>query len=341
MEKINIKNYSISEIENLIEDFGEKRYRAKQIFSWLAKGTYDFDEMSNISKFLRSRLQEKAYIENIIPKKILTSGDETRKYLFQLSDGYLIESVYMKYKHGNSVCISSQVGCKMGCSFCASTIGGLKRNLLASEMVEQVLKIKEDVKERISHIVVMGSGEPFENYNQLLKFLTLVHSEEGLNIGWRNMTVSTCGIIPKIIDFAKKMPQVTLAISLHAPNDKIRNQMMGISKRYPMTDLLKVCQDYIRMTNRRITFEYALIDGINDLDENAKELAEKIKHMLCHVNLIPLNKVEESQLSGSSKKRAERFKEILEAYHIHTTIRRELGDDIEAACGQLRRRYEK
>ncbi len=338
MMKRNIKDCTLGELESFVLELGEKKFRAKQIFSWLSKGIYDFEEMRNIPKKFRDQLKDSAYIENIVCEKILFSKeDATRKYLFKLKDDHLIESVYMNYRYGNSICISSQVGCKMGCSFCASTIGGVKRNLSPSEMLEQVLKIQEDVKERISHVVVMGSGEPFENYDALLKFLEIIHSQEGLYLSYRNITVSTCGIIPKIIDFARKMPQVTLAISLHAPNNPIRNSIMAVNKKYPLDQLLQACNQYIELTNKRITFEYALIQGVNDCEEHAEELGKILKDMLCHVNLIPLNKVQENTFIGSERKKAERFQEILEKYRVNATIRRELGSDIEAACGQLRR----
>lgn len=338
--KINIKNYLLPELEELFISFGEKRFRARQIFQWLYKGIYDYEYMTDISKDLKNVLIENTYIENISCKKIMVSHeDETKKYLFRLSDGNIIESVYMKYKHGNSVCVSSQAGCRMGCSFCASTIGGLQRNLLASEMIDQVLKIQSDTGEKISNVVIMGSGEPFENYDEVLRFIRILHTKEGLNMSLRNITVSTCGIIPNIIDFAYQMPQVTLAVSLHASNDETRNRIMPINKKYPLPQLMKACKEYIAITNKRITFEYALIEGVNDSEKDAKELALLVKDMLCHVNLISLNKVDESHLKGTNRQTAERFKNILEQYKINATIRRELGSDIDAACGQLRRRY--
>ncbi|MCG8483769.1 MAG: 23S rRNA (adenine(2503)-C(2))-methyltransferase RlmN [Clostridia bacterium] len=340
MEKINLKNYTLEELENLMEQFDEKKFRARQIFSWLYKGVYDFEEMTNLSKSLRNQLKEYCYIENISDKQIMISKeDSTRKYLFGLKDDHIIESVYMEYKHGSTVCISSQVGCGMGCSFCASAIGGVKRNLHASEMLEQVLQIQNDVSKRISNVVIMGSGEPFENFEEVLKFLKIINNDQGLNIGLRNITISTCGILPKIIEFAKQMPQVTLAISLHAPNNNIRNKIMSINKKYPIEELMKVCQQYISLTNKRITFEYALIEGLNDSKENAEQLAGLLKNMLCHVNLIPLNNVEEMQYKGSTRAAAMHFKDVLEKNGINATIRRELGEDIDAACGQLRRRH--
>lgn len=342
MDKVNLKNYTLKEIEQLMETFKEKKFRAQQVFSWLYKGIYDFEDMTNLSKSLRSLLTEHCYIENILVEQKMTSKeDHTRKYLFALKDEHIIESVYMEYKHGSTVCISSQVGCKMGCSFCASTIGGVKRNLNASEMLEQVLQIQKDVSKRISNVVIMGSGEPFENYEEVMRFLKIVNSPHGLNIGLRNITVSTCGILPKIIEFAKDMPQVTLAISLHAPNNNIRNAIMHINKNYPIEKLIEVCKEYITITNKRITFEYALIEGLNDSLENAEQLAGLLKNMLCHVNLIPLNNVEEMKYKGSKRAVALQFKDVLEKNGINATIRRELGEDIDAACGQLRRRHMK
>lgn len=341
MEKINLKNYTLDELENLMDEFDEKKFRGHQIFSWLYKGVYDFEDMTNLPKSFINQLMEDCYIENLAVKQTMISKiDNTRKYLFGLHDGHVIESVFMEYRHGNTVCISSQVGCRMGCAFCASTIGGVKRNLYASEMLDQVLQIQNDVGERISNVVIMGSGEPLENFDQLIKFLKIINTGRGLNISLRNITISTCGILPKIIQLGYDMPQINLAISLHAPNNKIRNKIMRINKKYPIEELMKTCKKYLFLTDRRITFEYALIKGLNDSKENAEELSKLIKKMLCHVNLIPLNDVEESQYKGSSIETIVQFKRILEKNGINVTIRRELGDDIEAACGQLRRGYE-
>ncbi len=342
MSKVNLKNMLKSDFQSYIESIGEKKFRAKQIFKWIHSGTESFDDMTNISNELKIRLKAGSYIENIEPVEILKSKvDRTRKYLFKLADDHIIESVFMKYKHGNSVCISSQVGCKMGCAFCASTIGGVKRNLTASEMLDQVLKIQKDTEQKVSNIVIMGSGEPFENYDELIKFLKLVNDEDGLNIGMRNITVSTCGLISYILKFGKDMPQVNLAISLHASDDETRTNLIPINKKYDLRKLLEACKAYIEMTNRRITFEYALIDGVNDSKNDAVKLAELLEGMLCYVNIIPLNDVKESKFKGTDKKKAERFKEILLKNGINATIRRELGTDIDAACGQLRRKYTK
>lgn len=324
-------------MEIYFETLGEKKFRARQVYSWLYRGIYSFEDMTDLSKELRAKLEEFAFIEALSIEDLqISPKDGTRKYLFGLSDGFAVESVFLKYRYGNSVCLSSQAGCRMGCLFCASAIGGLSRSLTASEMVDQILAIEKDVAERVSHIVVMGTGEPFDNYENLLRFLELVRSEEGLNISARSITVSTCGLVPKIHELAKDMPQVNLAISLHASNDAIRDTLMPINKKYPMDQLLDAAKAHIARTNRRITFEYALIKGINDSDKQAKELAGKLRGMLCHVNLIPLNEVSETVYKGSPRDKVEEFKKILEAAGIQTTLRRGLGEDIDAACGQLR-----
>ena len=340
MSRVNLKNMQSSDLESYMVSIGEKKFRAKQIFKWIYSGAESFDDMTNIAHEFKIRLKAGSYIENIEPVEILKSKkDKTRKYLFKLDDGNVIESVFMKYKHGNSVCISSQVGCKMGCAFCASTIGGIKRNLTASEMIDQILKIQKDTGEKIGNIVVMGSGEPFDNYTELLSFLKLVNDPEGLNVGMRNITVSTCGLISYILKFAKDMPQVNLAISLHASSDEKRDAIMPINKKYDILKLLTACHEYIKITNRRITFEYALIKGQNDSKQDAVQLAELLEGMLCHVNIIPLNSVKESKFSGSDRDTAEKFESILKRNGINATIRRELGTDIDAACGQLRRKH--
>ncbi|MBF8982088.1 23S rRNA (adenine(2503)-C(2))-methyltransferase RlmN [Lutibacter sp. B2] len=338
--KTDLKNCTIEELEKFLESLGEKKFRAKQIFQWIHKGVCAIDEMTNLSKGLREKLHEKSYINNLKIEDVLISKiDGTRKYLFTLEDGNIIESVLMKYAHGNTVCVSSQVGCKMGCKFCASTIDGVIRNLSASEILDQVLCIQKDSKERVSNVVIMGSGEPFDNYDELLKFLGLIHHTEGLNISFRNITISTCGLIPQMMDFADEKLPVTLAISLHAPNDELRSSMMPINNRYPIKELLDTCKLYVEKTKRRITFEYALISEVNDTEEYAKELVKRIKGMLCHVNLIPLNKVEERDYKTAQMERIRKFQEVLKKNGIEATIRRELGSDINAACGQLRRRH--
>ncbi|HHU17019.1 MAG TPA: 23S rRNA (adenine(2503)-C(2))-methyltransferase RlmN [Clostridiales bacterium] len=329
--KTDIMNLSIKELEQYLEQLGEKRYRARQIFSWIYKGVEKFDDMANLPKELRNKLDENAELKKLKVLNIQKSKkDGTRKYLFELRDGNSIESVFMKYKFGNTVCISSQAGCLMGCRFCASTINGLQRNLTAGEMSDQVISIERDTEEKISNIVVMGTGEPFNNYENLSKFLRNIHEKEGLNVGMRNITVSTCGLIKKMLEFAKDFPQVNLAVSLHAPNDTIRNKIMPINKRYPLEELLAASRTYVAKTGRRITFEYALVKGINDGEQNAKELAERLRGINCHVNLIPLNQVKETGLHGTERKESELFREVLERHGIQVTIRRELGS------GQLR-----
>lgn len=328
---------TLGELEVFLDSLGEKKFRGKQIYSWMYRGASDFNEMTDLSKQLREKLAEVAEIESLAPLKVQTSKtDGTRKYLFGLSDGNAIESVFMKYKYGNSACISSQAGCRMGCAFCASGQAGLARNLTASEMADQIISMERDTKERIGHVVVMGTGEPFDNYPNLSTFIQLIHEKEGLNLGLRNITVSTCGLIPKIQEFAKDFPQVNLAISLHAPNDNLRNHLMPINRQYPLASLLVACKKHIEITRRRMTFEYILIGGLNDTEKHALELAEKLRGMMCHVNLISMNKIFGTKFSGSSKKMAEQFKGILEKKGIEVTLRRELGTDIQAACGQLR-----
>lgn len=334
----NLKDLQLNEMEALITELKEPKFRAKQIFAWLYKGVSGFDEMTNVPQSLKTKLEEAGWSTGtFVPSKVQISKlDGTRKYLFELNDGNAIESVYMKYKYGNTICISSQAGCRMGCKFCASTIGGLQRNLTPGEMAEQLLAAERDAGEPINHIVVMGTGEPFDNYENLSKFIKIINDKNGRNLGMRNITVSTCGLVPMIETFAKDFPQVNLAISLHAPNNDIRNSMMPVNKKYPMEVLIAVCKKYTEETSRRITFEYTLVKDKNDSRENALELIEKLRGVLCHVNLIPLNKVEETGLDTSERKACEAFKKILEDYGIPATIRRELGDDIDGACGQLR-----
>jgi len=336
-----IKSMNMDEIKELLAQWGEKPFRAKQIFEWLhSKQVSDFNEMTNLSKDLRQKLSQNTVLKNTkIIKKLESAKDGTVKYLSALEDDNVIESVLMRYDYGNTVCISSQVGCRMGCSFCASTIEGLVRNLTPSEMLSQVYMIQKDCAERISNIVIMGSGEPFDNFDNLLKFVELVNSPDGLNIGQRHITVSTSGLVPKIQEFADKNLQVTLAISLHAPNDDIRKSIMPIARKYSIDELLDACRYYINKTNRRITFEYSLISGVNDSEDNARELGKKLRHMLCHVNLIPVNEIKERTHKKSSTERVNDFSKTLESFGIETTVRKRLGNDIDAACGQLRRSY--
>ena len=340
MEKLDLLSLTIKEIEDLMEKVGDKRYRGKQIFQWVNKGIKDFDKMSNIPKALRETLQEISYITRIsIEKRWISKIDGTIKYLFRLEDDNIIEAVAMEYKHGITLCISSQVGCGMGCNFCASTIGGLVRNLRAGEMVDQILLIQEDLNTKISNIVLMGSGEPLQNYDQVINFLKIVNNENGLNIGNRHITLSTCGLVPEIKRLADVQLPINLAISLHAPNDIIRKNIMPIAKKYSIEELIVACKYYLEKNNRRITFEYALIKGINDTDLHAKELSEVLKGLLCHVNLIPINEVKERDYKKSNKDKIQRFQSILKNNGIETTIRREMGADINAACGQLRNNY--
>lgn len=337
---IEFRSLNIKELETLLLEIGEKKFRAKQIFKWLHNGVESFDDMTDLSINLREKLKNIGYICNMeVEEKYISNIDGTTKYLMHLKDGNLIECVLMKYEYGNSICISTQAGCSMGCSFCASTIGGKNRDLTSGEMIGEVLKTQKDANLNISNIVLMGTGEPLDNYDNVIKFLNLVNDKDGLNIGMRHITISTCGLVPEITRLADLNLQLTLAISLHAPNDEIRNLTMPVSKRYNMEELLGACRYYVNKTGRRITFEYALIDGLNDKEEHAIELSKKLKGMLAHVNLIPVNKIAGRTYEKSNKKQIEEFKKILNENGIETTVRRELGSDINAACGQLRRQY--
>ncbi|MBQ5589418.1 MAG: 23S rRNA (adenine(2503)-C(2))-methyltransferase RlmN [Anaerotignum sp.] len=341
MAKIDIKSMNITELEDLLKELGEPKFRAKQIFDWLhAKQVDSFEEMTNLSKGLREKLAETASINGVeIVRKLVSQIDGTRKYLFALSDGAIIESVLMKYEHGNTVCISTQVGCRMGCKFCASTLDGVERGLTAGEMLSQIYAIQKDCGERVHGTVLMGSGEPLDNYDNVVKFLRLINDPKGQNMGQRHITLSTCGLVDKMYDLAEEDLQITLAVSLHAPNDGIRTQTMPIAKVYSMDKLLQACRDYADKTKRRITFEYALIHGVNDGDEHAWELVKKLRDMLCHVNLIPVNDVKERNYVKSTADRVKRFAGILNDNGVETTVRRKLGSDIDAACGQLRRSH--
>ncbi|GMQ56897.1 23S rRNA (adenine(2503)-C(2))-methyltransferase RlmN [Vallitalea sediminicola] len=340
--KIDILSMSIDELIEFMDKMGEKKFRAKQIYGWLhEKRVASFAEMTNISKALQDKLAATCNIATLHEVKKLESKDGTIKYLFELHDHHVVESVLMSYKHGNSVCISSQVGCRMGCKFCASTIGGLKRHLTVSEMLGQVYEMNRISGKRISNIVIMGTGEPLDNYDVLVKFIKIINSEEGMNISQRNITVSTCGIIEKIYELADENFKITLAISLHAPNNSVRKKMMPIAEVYGYSLLIEACKDYVKKTKRRITFEYSLVDGVNDSIYCARELSKVLKGILCHVNLIPINQVEERNYRHSKRETIIAFKNILEKHKIPTTIRRELGSDIDAACGQLRRSYTK
>ncbi|APC40971.1 dual-specificity RNA methyltransferase RlmN [Clostridium estertheticum] len=337
---INILDMDLEELKQWMKSNGESKFRAKQVFDWIYKDICEFENMNNIPQSVRGKLQTYFYIG--IPRLIeeyTSKNNDTRKYLFELGDGNLIECVVMKYKHGNSICISTQVGCRMGCKFCASTIGGMIRNISPGEMLAQILKAQQLINERISNVVLMGSGEPFDNFDNVMKFLEIVNSENGLNIGQRHITISTCGIVPKIKEFADFNMQITLAISLHAPSDEIRVKSMPIANKYSIAEIIDVSKYYIDKTNRRITFEYALVKGLNDSKQDAEKLSALLKDMLCHVNLIPVNEIKENELERSSNDDVTEFKRVLEANNIQTTIRREMGLDINAACGQLRRSH--
>ncbi len=338
--KQDIKSMNYSEIEEVVFSMGEPKFRAKQIYSWLQKNqVVDFDEMTNISKNLREKLKDNYEIYTCtIEKKLVSVYDSTVKYLFKLHDGEYIESVVMKYKYGYTICVSSQVGCKMGCTFCASTIAGFIRNLTASEILSQVATAQHDLNIRISHIVLMGVGEPMDNFDNVLRFLELVTDENGLNLSMRNISLSTCGVVDGIYKLLEKKLQLTLSISLHAPNDEIRSRTMPVNKKWNIDELLTACRAYTKATSRRISFEYAMISGVNDSDECAKELAGRLKGMLAHVNLIPVNEVKETGYKKSGEDRIKRFMQILTSYGINTTVRRTLGSDINASCGQLRRK---
>ena len=341
MEQLDIKSQDLPELKKTVEGLSEKPFRAKQIYEWLHKKQADsFQEMTNLSVSLREKLERNCQIVSLKVLEVQTSKlDGTQKYLFALPDGNVVESVLMKYHHGNSVCISSQVGCKMGCRFCASTIGGWTRNLLPSEMLDQVYKIQKLSKERVSNVVVMGTGEPLDNYDNLLRFIRMLSDEKGLHISQRNITVSTCGIVPKMYDLAQEDLQITLAISLHASNQQKREQLMPIARKYSLEELMKACRNYFEKTGRRLTFEYSLVGGENDSQEDAEELAHLIKGLNCHVNLIPVNPIKERSYVQSDKKVIANFQNKLEKYQINVTIRREMGRDIDGACGQLRKSY--
>lgn len=338
--KKDIKSLSLEELSAQIKDLGLPKFRAGQIFEWLHKyGVSYFDEMTNLSKELRASLSNDFYIADcIIEEKYVSSIDSTVKYLFRLNDGEYIESVIMKYKYGYTICVSSQVGCKMGCKFCASTLAGFKRNLTPSEIESQIHSAQKDLGIRISHIVLMGIGEPLDNYENVIRFLYNVNDKNGLNISMRNITLSTCGIVPRMYDLLNEGLQITLTVSLHAPNDEIRSKSMPVNDKWCMDEVLKACREYVNKTGRRVSFEYTLINGVNDSNECAEELASRLKGMLCHVNLIPVNDVKERGNVRSTDEAINRFLSILKKRGINATIRRTLGSDINASCGQLRRK---
>ena len=341
MNEYDIRSMTLEELQAVMEKIGEKPFKAKQIYQWLhEKCAADYEEMTNISRGLRERLAEAYPLSGPRAVEVQTSRiDGTQKYLFRLADGNVVESVLMRYHHGNSVCISSQVGCKMGCRFCASTLDGWTRNLLPSEMLSQIYQIRRMTGERVSNVVVMGTGEPLDNYDNLLRFIRMLTDEKGQNISQRNITVSTCGLVPEIRKLAEENLQITLALSLHAPNQQKREQLMPIARRYSRPGVLDACRYYFEKTGRRMTFEYSLVGGENDSQQDAEELSRLIGGLNCHVNLIPVNPIKERSYVQSDKKVTLNFKKKLEKYGINVTIRREMGRDIDGACGQLRKRY--
>ena len=341
MNKKDIKSYTFTELKKEIESIGEKAFRAKQIYEWLHVKLVDsFEEMTNLSKVLREKLEAEYEIPQVqMLERQVSKMDGTNKFLFCLEDGHVVESVLMKYKHGNSVCISSQVGCRMGCRFCASTIGGLERNLKPSEMLGQIYQIQKISGERVSNVVIMGTGEPLDNYDNFVKFIHILTDEHGLHISQRNVTVSTCGLVPSMKRLADEQFQITLALSLHGSTQEKRQTLMPIANKYELSEVLDACDYYFEKTGRRITFEYSLVHGVNDLEEDAKELIHILKKRNCHINLIPVNPIKERNFEKPSKKSADNFKNKLEKNGINVTIRREMGSEIDGACGQLRRRY--
>ncbi len=333
-----IRSLSYDELALEITELGFPKFRIGQIFSWIhEKCVSSFDEMTNISKDMRAKLAEHFYFDNCtINTKLVSKIDETVKYLFTLSDGEYVESVVMKYKYGYSICISTQVGCKMGCTFCASAIGGFVRQLSTGEMLSEIYTAQRDLNVKINHLVLMGTGEPLDNYDNVIKMLKLLTDEKGQNMSMRHISLSTCGIVPKIYELSEEKLGLTLSVSLHAPNDEIRDKSMPINKVYKSDELLKACKYYADTTGRRISFEYAMIKGVNDSDDCAYELADKLKKILCHVNLIPVNNVRETNYIKSSVERQKKFIDILSSRGITATVRRTLGSDINASCGQLR-----
>ena len=337
---MNLKSLTQQELADILKELGQPGFRAKQVYTWLHKGVRSYDEMTNLPKNLRDVLAEKYPINAPkVVRKQESQRDGTIKYLWELADGNCVETVLMRYHYGNTVCISTEVGCRMGCAFCASTIGGLVRRLEPFEMLDEVLFTQIDSGLPVSHIVLMGIGEPLDNFDNVMRFLELVNSPDSMNISMRHISLSTCGLVPKIDELAKRKLQISLAISLHGPNNEIRNQIMPVNKAYPIDELLDACRRYYAATSRRIHFEYAMIDGVNDSEENAKELLRRLKGLPAHINMIPLNHVEESPLKPSSKAAIARFQKILEDGGVTATIRRTLGGDIDASCGQLRRKH--
>ena len=341
MEPVDIKSLDLNELTEYILSLNEPKFRAKQLYEWMhVKLAGGYDDMTNIPQKLRDRLKEETFYASLVPVRVQVSKEDgTAKYLFELEDGNYIESVLMHYHHGNSVCISSQAGCRMGCKFCASTLDGLARNLRPSEMLDQIYRIQHLTGERVSNVVVMGSGEPFDNFDNFIKFEHLLTDENGLNISARNLTVSTCGLVPKIYELADMKLQLTLAVSLHSPTDEMRRKLMPIANKYSIGEIMDACKYYLEKTGRRITFEYSLVKGENDSAECAEILANLVKGMNCHINLIPVNPIKERDFRQSDVADINKFKNKLEKNRINVTIRREMGRDIDGACGQLRKRH--
>ncbi len=337
MQKADIKSMTKDELSKTLEMMGEPRYRAVQVFKWLHRGIESFDEMTDIPKTLRDKLSDEFTIKNVkIKKRLESSIDDTVKYLYELDDGEKIECVVMKYLHGYSICISTQAGCRMGCSFCASGLFGLKRNLTASEMLSEITAAQKDLNIRISNVVLMGMGEPLDNFENTVRFLKLVSCDDGLNIGLRHISLSTCGIVPKILELMEYEFPITLSVSLHAPDNTIRDRIMKINHVYPVEQLISACRKYFKKTNRRISFEYAIIKDVNNSEECAFKLFELLKGLPCHINLIPANPVKENNYSAPSRRDIKNFQSQLEALNMNVTVRRTLGADINASCGQLR-----
>ena len=341
MEKVRIKDLTFDELTEYLISIGLPKYRGRQVYEWLYIGVESFEEMTNLSKDLREKLENLCHIT--VPKvaRKQVSSDGTIKYLFELEDGETVESVLMEYKHGHPICISTQVGCNMGCKFCASTVGGKVRDLTAGEICDQVIFAAKDSGFDITNIVLMGIGEPLDNYDNVTKFIRNINHFAGMNIGARHISLSTCGLVPKIYTLADEGLPVTLSVSLHAPNDELRSSLMPVNKKYNIKELFEACDYYIKKTNRRVTFEYTLIDGVNDSVEVAKELLKLTKGMLCHINLIPVNSVDTTDYRKSNADRITAFRTVLEQNGVTTTVRRSLGSDIDASCGQLRRRHNK
>ena len=338
---MDIKSMDYDELRDWVVSKGEKAFRSKQIYEWLhVKLVRDISEMTNVPKSLKDELTACGIYGTELVTRLVSKEDGTNKFLFRLHDGNVIESVFMKYRHGNSVCISSQAGCRMGCRFCASTIGGLIRNLHVSEMLDQIYHIERLTGMRVSNVVVMGTGEPLDNYDNLIKFIRMLSDEHGLNISQRNITVSSCGLVPEIKKLADEHLTITFALSLHSPTDDGRQELMPIANKYSIAECMDACRYYFETTGRRITFEYSLVQGVNDTEEHARQLAELVKDINCHINLIPVNPIKEREFCRSTRDNVEKFKYLLEKKQINVTIRRSMGRDIDAACGQLRRQYQ-